>query len=114
MLIYSIDDLPHGGRETGNEQRYRGRRVHCCQPGRDSGRGADRPRLLTGDVTWRRRRRTMSIWEDSVQSRSDSRAMPHKFKIGDIVKYRPTHRDRRTPTSECTVIALLPETDGTF
>ena len=40
--------------------------------------------------------------------------MPHKFKIGDIVKYRPTHRDRRTPTSECTVIALLPETDGKF
>ena len=67
MLIYSIDDLPHGGRETGNEQRYRGRRVHCCQPGRDSGRGADRPRLLTGPVTWRRRR-TMSIWEDSVFS----------------------------------------------
>ena len=68
MLIYSIDDLPHGGRETGNEQRYRGRRVHCCQPGRDSGRGADRPRLLTVTVTWRRRRRTMSIWEDSVFS----------------------------------------------
>ena len=40
--------------------------------------------------------------------------MPHEFKIGDIVKYRPTHRDRRTPTSECTVIALLPETDGKF
>src|SRR3954464_11481975 len=33
--------------------------------------------------------------------------MPHKFKIGDIVKYRPTHRDRRTPTSECTVISFL-------
>ena len=62
MLIYSIDDLPHGGRETGNEQRYRGRRVHCCQPGRDSGRGT------YGDVTRRRRRRTMSIWEDSVFS----------------------------------------------
>ena len=53
MLIYSIDDLPHGGRETGNEQRYRGRRVHCCQPGRDSGRGVDRAELLSGTMSER-------------------------------------------------------------
>jgi hypothetical protein len=40
--------------------------------------------------------------------------MPHKFKIGDVIKYRPSHRDLRTPSSECVITALLPERDGQF
>jgi hypothetical protein len=34
-----------------NEQRYRGRGVHCCQPGCDRRGGADRPKLLPATVS---------------------------------------------------------------
>ena len=40
--------------------------------------------------------------------------MPHKFKIGDIINYRPNTRVRRVPSGKSLITGLLPQKDGSL
>jgi len=40
------------------------------------------------------------------------RAMPHRFKIGDIVSYRPKERVLSAARGTYSVIGLMPQSDG--
>ena len=44
----------------------------------------------------------------------DASQMPHKFKIGDIIDYRPNTRVRRVTSGKCLITGLLPQKDGSL